>query len=103
LNRLNLDVATATGWPEVRATIGSHSTVGDLVRKMRNAFAHGNIDFLAGPRGEISALRIWNSPPHNSGKTWEALLTVFEMRSFLMCFVQLAKSLHGKAEQPRIA
>ena len=34
------------------------TSLGDLVRLMRNSFAHGNITFLPGPSGEIRALRI---------------------------------------------
>jgi hypothetical protein len=62
---------------------------------MRNAIAHGNIDFLPGPTAEIQALRIWNM--NRGRRTWGALISVADMRIFLGCFVKLAEVL-GKEE-----
>jgi hypothetical protein len=58
---------------------------------MRNAIAHGNIDFLPGPIAEIQALRVWNM--NRGHRTWGALISVADMRIFLGCFVQLAEVL----------
>jgi hypothetical protein len=62
---------------------------------MRNSIAHGNVEFLPGPGGNIRALRIWNNNP-NGIRTWGALITVVDMRAFLECFVRLAEQLDAE-------
>lgn len=103
LNEMPLDAA---GWPPIRKEPDSDddpSSLGDLVRHLRNAVAHGNIEFLPGPHGDIKALRVWNR--HRGRRTWGAILTVAEMRDFLVRFVRLAEELHERqgAFRSRIA
>jgi hypothetical protein len=103
---LNEMALGSPGWPAIRKERDSDDdpkSLGDLVRHLRNAVAHGNIEFLPGPQGDIKALRIWNW--HRGQRTWGAILTVAEMRDFLVRFVVLAEELHERqgAFRSRIA
>ncbi|HLY43991.1 MAG TPA: HEPN family nuclease [Stellaceae bacterium] len=93
----SLAEAAAAGWPNItkeRPKDRDPDSLGDLVGLMRNAVAHGNAQFLPGQAGEIRALRIWNE---NRGKrTWGSLITVDDMRRFLIKFVELAEELSAQ-------
>src|SRR4051812_3071089 len=69
---LNLGVADAVspGWPSIareRPTDREPSSVSDLIRLMRNGVAHGNIEFLSDGKGQILAIRLWNTDPPDKG------------------------------------
>jgi hypothetical protein len=103
LNEMPLGSA---GWPTIRKECDSDDdpkSLGDLVRHLRNAVAHGNVEFLPGPQGDIKALRIWNS--YRGQRTWGAIITVAETRDFLVRFVVMAEALHERqgAFRSRIA
>lgn len=75
----------------------------DTLRYVRNAFAHGNIEFIGGvvedpksrPHRDIVAIRIWNCRPRGKAgdgwqpqvKTWEKELTVSELEKVLLAFI----------------
>jgi hypothetical protein len=97
-----LAVADVAGWPAIakeRPNDHEPDSLGDLVRLMRNALAHGNIEFLSNASGEVRALRLWNTS--KGRRTWGALVTVADMRSFLMRFVALAEELHDQRVNSR--
>jgi hypothetical protein len=98
-----LTEALAIGWPNIakeRPGDRDPESIGDLVRLMRNAIAHGNVDFLPGPAGDIRALRVWNKD--RGRRTWGALITVADMRAFLICFVQLAEELDAARGETKL-
>lgn len=82
----------ADGWPVPRLT-GDYPQAQDLktlVRYLRNAISHFNIDFLERKNGEISGLRIWNTDPRQANrKTWEAELSVNELEAITHRFIEL--------------
>jgi hypothetical protein len=93
----SLPDAAAIGWPNIakeRPRDRDPESMGDLVRLMRNAIAHGNVEFLPGPAGDIQALRMWNKD--RGRRTWGAVITVANMRAFLASFVNLAEELHAE-------
>jgi hypothetical protein len=98
LSSMPLNQAVALGWPQIakeRLRGRDPKSLGDLVRLMRNAIAHGNIEFLPGTAGDVRALRIWNID--SSGRwTWGASVSVGDMRIFLARFVDLAEQLGEK-------
>ena len=54
----SLTEAAVIGWPRIskeRRTDRDPTSLGDLVGLMRNAIAHGNVDFLPGATAEIQA------------------------------------------------
>ncbi|ADP72056.1 hypothetical protein Rvan_2848 [Rhodomicrobium vannielii ATCC 17100] len=64
--------ATKRGRPAITkkcATDKDLASLGDLVRLVRNSFAHGNITFSQGTNSEIKALRQWNTD-RNKRRTW---------------------------------
>src|SRR5262245_54699812 len=98
LTTMSLSAAQTGGWPAIakeRPTDREPDSLGDLVRLMRNALAHGNVEFLAGASADIRALRLWNTD-RSGRRTWGTIVTVVDMRSFLMRFVALAEELHGR-------
>jgi hypothetical protein len=106
LAAMSLAAAHTAGWPaitEERSTDRGPDSLGDLVRLMRNALAHGNVEFLPGEAADIRALRLWNTDRNR--RTWGAVVTVTDMRSFLVRFVALAEELHGQRaiSRPQIA
>jgi hypothetical protein len=105
LDSLSLAQAEHDGWPHItkeRVTDEEPESLGDLLRLVRHALAHGNIEFLPGARNEIRALRIWNNHPRRGVRTWGALVTVETMRVFLDRFVDLAEELHVKRQQSEL-
>ncbi|QLF69463.1 hypothetical protein FE840_007850 [Peteryoungia desertarenae] len=91
--------ALARGWPNItkeRPTDRDPNSLGDLVRLMRNSFAHGNITFLPGPKGEIQSLRVWNTLSHGGPRTWGTIITVADARLFLVRFAELAEEIHTR-------
>jgi hypothetical protein len=99
----SLTEAAKIGWPDIlkeRRADRDPTSLGDLIGLMRNAIAHGNIDFLPGPTAEIQALRVWNM--NRGRRTWGALVSVADMRIFLGCFVQLAEVLGAEQRGPAL-
>jgi hypothetical protein len=97
LKALPLTEAASRGWPIIqkeRPSDDNPKSLDDLIRRMRNAWAHGNIEFLPGRKGEIRALRVWNKD--RGRRTWGAIITVDDARAFLLCFVNLIEELHAK-------
>jgi hypothetical protein len=79
------------------------TSLGDAIRLLRNGIAHGNIVFLPGPQGEIKAIRVWNE--NRGRRDWGTVLTIADLRCFLVRFVGLADTLADQEAtmQPRIA
>jgi hypothetical protein len=103
---MSLAIARTSGWPAIakeQISDRDPTSLGDLIRCMRNALAHGNIEFMPNASGDIFALRLWNVD--RGRRTWGAIVTIADMRSFLTRFVTLAEKLHGRhiKSRPRIA
>ncbi len=90
-------------WPELTNDDGPGKeleTVGDLVRLVRNAFAHGNIEFLPNDDNEIRAIRFWNENGQGE-RTWGSTLDIETIQRFLYCFVKLAEDHEAALCRPR--
>lgn len=97
LMALPLAEAVKRGWPTIaRESPGDAepSSIGDLIRSLRNALAHGNIEFLSDGKGQIKAIRLWNTNPRSHQRVWGAVVTVADMRQFLSAFVALIEQRH---------
>lgn len=100
LMAISLIAAQADGWPNIRKELPTDidpSSLGKLVGLMRNAIAHGNIEFVPDDKGQICKLRLWNIPPGKQ-RNWGTVITVDDMETFLMCFVKLAEALDKKSK-----
>lgn len=78
------------GWPVPRVRHGADrvKNLNQLIRYLRNAIAHFNIQFVGDGRNEVSVLRVWNENP-NGVKTWEAELSVTDLRGITERFIRL--------------
>ncbi len=95
LDRLSISDANTTGWPELNkewASDDEPKSLGDLLRLVRNAFAHGNLEFLSTGGNEITHIRFWNNK-RKGKRTWGAIAGVDSMRLFLDKFLELAENL----------
>jgi hypothetical protein len=102
LSAIKVSAGAEAPWPKIakeRHNDREPDSFGDLVRLMRNAMAHGNIDFLPAPSGDIRALRLWND--ERGRRTWGAVVQVADMRAFLAHFVKLAEELYDRQIKAR--
>jgi hypothetical protein len=79
------------GWP-VPQVIGVYPDVIDLrelLRYLRNAAAHFNLEFDNDDRGQIAGLRVWNTNPRTQQITWMACLSVGDLEAITDKFVAL--------------
>ncbi len=101
--KLSLADAQAQGWPTVEKDDPRDEdpqNLRDLLRLVRNAMAHGNVEFLNDGNNEIRAVRFWNED--GGWRTWGATLDVPTLRQFLDCFIQLAAELPARPpREPR--
>ena len=81
------------GWPvpEVRGRFRQVSDLRQLIRYLRNAIAHFNVQFLGDGQSQIRVLRVWNENPHGT-KNWEAELSVDDIRGIANRFVKLLET-----------
>lgn len=87
--------AIALGWPAIgraRPNDLELASLGELIRAMRNAMAHGNLEFFPDTKGQIQAIHLWNN--NRGRRTWGGIVTVQDMRRFLVSFVDLVERRH---------
>lgn len=79
------------GWPipEVLGDYPQAPNLRQLIRMLRNAVAHCNLEFEAGAGNEIVALKVWNTRPGTNEVTWKARLTVENLDQITSKFVTL--------------
>ena len=85
-----MPVLVEQGWPVPRVT-GNYPQANDLrtlVRYLRNAISHFNIEFLERKGGEITGIRVWNVGRNNQ-KTWEAELSIDDLEAITKRFIEL--------------
>lgn len=88
--KVPLETLLAYGWPvpKVREGFTQAAHLGDLVRYLRNAISHFNIEFVGNGENEIRSIRVWNTD-RGGKKTWEADLGLDELRGIAERFVDL--------------
>lgn len=70
------------GRSPLSTTLGAApETVGDLIKRLRNAVAHFNVEFNIGTDGEIASATVWNEARGRRAttpgrRTWEGVITV---------------------------
>lgn len=92
--KMSLLEAEAQGWPKAEKDDERDEdpkNLGDLLRLMRNALAHGNIRFISDSQNNIGELRLWNE--ENGYRTWGTKMDVRTLRLFLDRIVMLAQQL----------
>jgi len=79
------------GWPEPQV-IGDFEQVAnlkELISYLRHAIAHFNIKFLDDSKNQIRGLRVWNINPKSGRKTWEAELSVADLKKICNKFSEM--------------
>lgn len=79
------------GWP-IPSVVGDYPQVPNLrqlVRMLRNAVTHCNLEFEPGVDNEIEALTVWNTEPRTGKVTWKARLAVADLDAITTKFVAL--------------
>ena len=79
------------GWP-IPSVIGDYPQVKDLrelVRMLRNAVTHCNLEFQPGPDSEIQRLYLWNTHPRTHAVTWKAEMMVADLDGITQKFIEL--------------
>ena len=78
------------GWPipKIRPGFPQVSDLKELVRYLRNAIAHFNIEFIDDGTNQIRLLRVWNIN-RMGAKTWEAELGLGDIRGLAERFTEL--------------
>ncbi|PKL50857.1 MAG: hypothetical protein CVV37_06975 [Nitrospira bacterium HGW-Nitrospira-1] len=68
------------GWPvpQVTGQFPQVANLNELIRYLRNAIAHFNIQFIGDSENQIRLLRVWNT--RGGTKTWEAELSVADLK-----------------------
>ena len=85
----SLNDLAAAGWP-VPKVVGDFPQAKDLrelVRYLRNAIAHFNLEFIGDACNEIRILRVWNTS--HGTKTWQAEVGLEELRAISERFTEL--------------
>jgi HEPN pEK499 p136 len=79
----------AAGWPlpSVRPGFAQAPDLAELVRYLRNAISHFNLEFQGDSYNQIAGIRVWNI--NRGNKTWEADLRLDELRGIAERFTRL--------------
>lgn len=81
---------SAQGWPNIQTLSGMPpcDNLRDLVRYLRNAIAHFNLEFMADPATHhITGLQLWNT--YKDKETWRIQLTIPQLRQLAFRFIDL--------------
>ena len=78
------------GWPVPRMSAGfvQAEDLKQLVKYLRNAVAHFNIEFIGDGQNQLRFLKVWNTQP-NGRRNWEAELSVGDLRGLTDRFIEL--------------
>ena len=81
---LPLEELLVLGWPRITTSRGEEPKgTRDLLRLLRNAVAHFNVEFNApAPKEPITSVRIWNTPTNQPRKiTWETTISIDDLKA----------------------
>ena len=94
--RFNDEIRTLTlaslqrqGWPNWNSTVNTPNTLGQLVRHLRNAVAHGGIKFSSdAPALADVSFEFTDRDPNSSQITWNGRISGPDLRKFVLCLVE---------------
>lgn len=93
---VNLAGLAEKGWPlwEVRGR--SCETLGELIRLLRHAVAHGNVRFSSDSRQVHEVvIEFWNYSPRDRRIDWETSISAPALREFCAKFIHLVENVVG--------
>jgi hypothetical protein len=79
------------GWPlpEVVGNFPQIPNLRQLVRHLRNAISHFNVEFFVDDSNQIAGLVVWNVDPRSRRTTWKARLSVSDLDAIAHRFITL--------------
>lgn len=86
-----IDELANQGWP-IPTVVGEFPQVSNLrqlVRHLRNAISHFNVEFFTDGSGQIAGLIVWNVDPRSTRTTWKARLSVSDLDAIAHRFIAL--------------
>jgi hypothetical protein len=85
-----IDELKNDGWPipKIKGHYNQANNLNQLVRYLRNAIAHCNIEF-SHKHKVITGLELWNKDPHTGNITWHASMTIDEIDVIGHKFIEL--------------
>ena len=86
-----IDELANQGWP-IPSVDGDFPQVRDLrelIRFLRNAISHFNVEFFADGSGQIAGLIVWNFDLRKKRTTWKARLSVSDLDAIAHRFIAL--------------
>ena len=84
-----IDELIDEGWiiPTVDGNYPQVKNLNELMRYMRNAIAHCNIEFISNSEDQLESIKIWNE--NRNRIIWKATLGLKELESLLDKFIEL--------------
>src|SRR5262245_45269592 len=93
---LKLTDLAARGWPQWEIRQGYAHTLGQLVRRLRNATAHGRMSFSSdSPLADEVYVEVEDFRPKESQPFWRARIKASELRDFCLRFADLVDQTVG--------
>jgi hypothetical protein len=96
LNQMALASPPSNRWQSIKNELPAGTnpaSVGLLIKKLRNAVLHGNIEFRPEHPAEIDSVILWNTPNGKMNRTWQTTLNLTDIKAALEEFVTLANEL----------
>lgn len=91
------------GWHVPEATDGfpQIKDLRELMRYLRNAIAHFNIEFISDEEDRLSRLVLWNVDPDTKRQNWRVSLGIPELREFLFKFMKVLDEIIENDNNPK--
>jgi hypothetical protein len=91
IKKMPLAQLSSEGWPRIDVTLGESATLGELVRRMRNAAAHRRITFSSDSSDALQEVVITFSDKRrgDEGMTWCAQVNATDLQVFALKFIGL--------------
>lgn len=90
VEQLSLNALIQQGWPKWEIFSGSCETLGQLVRHLRNAVAHGHMRFSSESRiMDDVEIEVEDYKPQAKVSHWAARIRATELRDFCLRFIDL--------------
>ena len=83
------------GWPRLTSSGQDNESLHDVVKHLRHAVAHANVEFVPRSDGEIISVKIWNESP-SGGHKWTGAATVEELERFVRLLVEMYRATFAK-------
>jgi hypothetical protein len=84
------------GWPRINIVKGDCQTLGGLIRRLRNAAAHGRIKFSSDSQKLVEVvIEVEDRKGRQSVPDWCARMTAEDLRTFCLKFTELLENTIG--------